>query len=39
MEKLKRDLNENDNWLKIKKGTYFSVESVIFLSDKKSQNS
>jgi len=35
MEKLKRDLNEDDNWLKIKKGTYFSVEGVIFLSDKK----
>jgi len=35
MEKLKRDLKEDDNWLKIKKGTYFSVDSVIFLSDRK----
>lgn len=35
MEKLKRDIKKEDPWLKIKKGTYFSIDKYFTLSDKK----
>lgn len=35
IEKLKRDYTEDDKWLKIKKGCYFSFENFIVLSEKK----
>lgn len=35
MEKLKRDFNENEPWLKIRKGDYFSIDKYINLSERK----
>ncbi|MEN2985514.1 MAG: small ribosomal subunit Rsm22 family protein [Thermodesulfovibrionaceae bacterium] len=35
IEKLKRDYSKKEEWLKIKKGGYFSVDKMIELSDKK----
>lgn len=35
MEKLKRDFTEEELWLKIKKGAYFSIDKYIVLSDRK----
>jgi len=35
MEKLKRDFKEEDLWLKIRKGDYFSIDRYITLSEKK----
>lgn len=35
MEKLKRDFSENEEWLRIRKGYYFSIDKYNFLSDKK----
>lgn len=35
MEKLKRDIKEKDSWLKIRKGTYFSIDKYFILSDRK----
>lgn len=35
IEKLKRDYIEEDKWLKIKKGCYFSFDNFITLSEKK----
>lgn len=35
IEKLKRDYTDDDKWLKIKKGCYFSFKNFIVLSEKK----
>lgn len=35
IERLKRDYTEDDQWLKIKKGCYFSVDSYVEISEKK----
>lgn len=35
MEKLKRDFSENEELLRISKGSYFSIDKYTFLSDKK----
>lgn len=35
MEKLKRDFSEDEEWLKIRKGSYFSINKFIPISDKK----
>lgn len=35
MEKLKRDFREAEEWLKIKKGDYFSIDKYIALSNRK----
>lgn len=35
MEKLKRDFKEEDLWLKIRKGDYFSIDKYITLSERK----
>ncbi len=35
IEKLKRDFTEEEVWLKIKKGAYFSIDKYIVLSDRK----
>ncbi|MCX8033719.1 MAG: small ribosomal subunit Rsm22 family protein [Thermodesulfovibrio sp.] len=35
MEKLKRDFSEDEIWLKIKKGDYFSIDKYLKLSNKK----
>jgi ribosomal protein RSM22 (predicted rRNA methylase) len=35
MEKLKKDFINEEPWLKIRKGDYFSIDKYIYLSDKK----
>ncbi len=35
IEKLKRDFSEDEQWLKIKKGAYFSIDKYLKLSEKK----
>uniref|UniRef100_A0A7C4EQ92 Small ribosomal subunit Rsm22 n=1 Tax=Thermodesulfovibrio aggregans TaxID=86166 RepID=A0A7C4EQ92_9BACT len=35
MEKLKRDTKKDDPWLKIEKGSYFSIDKYITLSERK----
>lgn len=35
MEKLKRDFSEEETWLKIRKGSYFSINKYISITEKK----